>query len=135
MLFLDSEAISALASGPPARRDRVRALIVLAQARGDEIGTIAAVLAEVIRGRPADAGVFSALRRNRLKVRPVDQSMAVRAGRLLGGVGAGSEMAVDAFLVAAADLDGAGVIATVDLSDLRLPASRTSSVTVAGLDG
>lgn len=108
--------------------------MVLAQIHGDDIGTVAAVLAEVVRGRPADAGVFAALRRDRLLVRPVDQKMAVRAGHLLGAVGGGSELAIDAFMVAAADLDGGGVIATADLTDLRLLASRSRSVTVAGLD-
>lgn len=135
MLLLDSEAISSLAHGPPARRDRVRALIAQAHLLDHGVGTVAAVLSEVIRGRPADAGVFAAIRRNRLLVRPVDQNVAVRAGRLLGGVGAGSELASDAFLVAAADLGGGGVIATVDLTDLRLLASRTHAVTVADLDG
>lgn len=135
MLLLDSEAISSLAHGPPARRDRVRALIAQTQLLNHGVGTVAAVLAEVIRGRPADAGVFAAIRRDRLLVRPVDQKVAVRAGRLLGDAGAGSELAVDAFLVAAADLGGGGIIATVDVSDLRLLASRAQAVTMADLDG
>ena len=68
MLLLDSEAISAIAHGPAARRDRVRALIAVMHARNKPIATVAAVLAEVVRGRPADAGVFAGLRRERVEV-------------------------------------------------------------------
>ena len=70
MLLLDSEAISALAHGPAARRERVRALIAAMHARDKPIATVAAVLAEVVRGRPADAGVFAGLRRERVEVYP-----------------------------------------------------------------
>src|SRR5437870_1988454 len=72
MLLLDSEAISAMSSGPAQRRDRVRALIAEMRRRDLPIGTVAAVLAEVIRGRAADAAVFSGLRRERVQVHPVD---------------------------------------------------------------
>jgi len=59
MLLLDSEALSALAHGPAQRRDRVRALIALMRNRNLVVGTVAAVLAELVRGRPADAEVFA----------------------------------------------------------------------------
>src|SRR5215475_4179034 len=71
MLLLDSEALSALSHGPPARRDRVRALISEMRRRELPVATVAAVLAEVVRGRRADAAVFSGLRRDRVEVRPV----------------------------------------------------------------
>jgi len=133
MLLLDSEAISALAHGPAHRRDHVRALVAEMRRRGREISTVAAVLAEVVRGRRADAGVFAGLRRERVMVHPVDTRAGVRAGQLLGGIGAGSELAVDAFVVAVADLAGGAVIATSDPDDLGRLASRASNVVVADI--
>lgn len=127
MLLLDSEALSAIAHGPPARRDRVRALITQMRLRELPIATVAAVLAEVVRGRPADAGIFAGLRRERLVVHSVDSRVGIRAGRLLGSAGAGSELAVDAFVVAVADLAGGALVATVDLADLRRLAGHADS--------
>jgi hypothetical protein len=89
------------------------------RARERPIATVAAVLAEVVRGRPGDAGVFAGLRRERVEVYAVDTRVGVRAGQLLGSVGAGSELAVDAFVVAVADLLGGAVIASVNISDLE----------------
>lgn len=133
MLLLDSEALSAVAHGPAHRRDRVRALVVEMRTRGLPVATVAAVLAEVVRGRPADAGVFAGLRRERVEVHPVDTRVGVRAGQLLGRLGAGSESAVDAFTVAVADLAGGAVIATTDLTDLQRLASLASHVVVADI--
>jgi predicted nucleic acid-binding protein len=130
MLLLDSEAISAVAHGPAARRDRVRALIATMHAREKPIATVAAVLAEVVRGRRADAGVFAGLRRERVEVHPVDTRAGVRAGQLLGSVEAGSELAVDAFVVAVADLEGGAVIASVDVSDMQRLAAYAAKVVV-----
>ncbi len=133
MLLLDSEAISAIAHGPRNRRDKVRALIQQMRIREYPIGTVAGVLAEVVRGRRADAGVFAGMRRERVEVHPVDSRVGVRAGQLLGKVRAGSELAVDAFTVAVADLAGGAVIATSDPRDLTRLASRASRVTVADI--
>lgn len=130
MLLLDSEAISAVAHGPAVRRDRVRALVAEMRSRQLPIGTVAAVLAEVVRGHPRDAGVFAGLRRERVEVYPVDTRVGVRAGQLLGNVESGSERAVDAFVVAVADLAGGAVIATVDTADLDLLADYASNVVV-----
>jgi len=134
VLLLDSEAISSVAHGPDLRRDRVRAHVAEMRSRDLPIATVAAVLAEVVRGRPADAGVFAGLRRERVEVHPVDSRVGVRAGQLLGAVGAGSEMAIDAFLVADADLRGGAVIATCDTDDLRRLASVAQRVQVVDLD-
>jgi predicted nucleic acid-binding protein len=134
MLLLDSEAISALAQGPAQRRDRVRALVSAMRSRELPIATVAAVLAEVVRGHPRDAGVFAGLRRERVQVHPVDTKTGVRAGQLLGSVGADSRQAVDAFLVAAGDLLGGAVIATVDPADLRPLAADARDVEVVDLD-
>lgn len=131
MLLLDSEALSALANGPANRRDRVRALITEMRRRELPIGVVAAVLAEVVRGKPADNGVFAGISRESVEVYPVDTRAGVRAGQLLGAVGAGSEMAVDAFVVAVADLSGGAVIATGDERDMNLLASYASRVVTA----
>jgi hypothetical protein len=60
-----------------------------------------------------------------------DASVGVRAGQLLGGAGFGSEKAVDAFVVAVADLAGGAVVATVDGADVELLAAHATSVQVA----
>ena len=133
MLLLDSEAISAIAHGPVARRERVRSLIAAMHARGKPIATVAAVLAEVIRGRPADASVFAGLRRERVEVYPVDTRVGVRAGYLLARVHAGSELAVDAFVVAVADLEGGAIIASRDVSDMEVLAAHAAKVLVADI--
>jgi len=135
MLLLDSEALSALSHGPPARRDRIRALIIEMRRKQLPVATVAAVLAEVIRGRRVDAAVFAGLRRDRVEVRAVDARVGVRAGQLLGQAGAGSELAVDAFTVAVADLAGGAVIATADIKDLERLASYASSVVIADIRG
>jgi predicted nucleic acid-binding protein len=135
MLLLDSEAISAIAHGPVARRDRVRALVTEMRRRELPIGTVAAVLAEVVRGRSQDAGVFAGLRRERVEVYPVDTRVGVRAGQLLGSIGEGSERAIDSFIVAVADLAGGAIVATVDVDDLERLAGHVSNVVVADIRG
>ena len=135
MLLLDSEAISAIAHGPVARRNRVRALVTEMRRRELSIGTVAAVLAEVVRGRSQDAGVFAGLRRERVEVYPVDTRVGVRAGQLLGSIGEGSERAIDSFIVAVADLAGGAIVATVDVDDLELLAGHVSNVVVADIRG
>lgn len=135
MLLLDSEALSILAHGPAARRERVRALVFEARRQRHPVATVAAVLAEVVRGRRADAAVFAGLRRDRVEVRPVDVRVGVRAGQLLGHVGAGSELAIDAFMVAVADLGGGAVIATVDVDDVERLAAHASSIVIADIRG
>src|SRR5687767_7182751 len=100
MLLLDSEALSAVAHGPKARREKVHALVREARRRSLPVGTAAAVLAEVVRGRPQDAAVYAGLRRERLHVYPVDARVGIRAGQLLGAAKVGSEHAVDSFMVA-----------------------------------
>lgn len=133
MLLLDSEALSAVAHGPAVRRDRVRALVAEMRSRQLPVATVAAVLAEVVRGHPRDAAVFAGLRRERVEVYPVDTRVGVRAGHLLGSVKSGSERAVDAFVVAVGDLAGGAVIATVDKADLDLLADHASNVVVVDI--
>jgi predicted nucleic acid-binding protein len=131
MLLLDSEALSALSHGPTARRDRVRALVQAMRRRQLPIGTVAAVLAEVIRGRPADAAVFGGLRRERVEVYPIDVRAGVRAGQLLGAARSGSELAIDAFVVAVGDLARGAVVASADVQDLSRLTAYAAHVVVA----
>src|SRR5439155_20220416 len=133
MLLLDSEALSALAHGPAARRDRVRALVAEMRKRELPVAVVAAVLAEVVRGRPADAAVFAGVRRERVEVRPVDTRVGVRAGQLLGAARSGSERAVDAFVVAVADLAGGAIVVTVDPSDIDRLAVYATHVVAADI--
>ncbi len=133
MLLLDSEALSVISHGLAPRRDRVRALIAEMRRRQLPVATVAAVLSKVVRGRRADAGVFAALRRERVEVHAVDTRVGVRAGQLLGRVAAGSELAVDAFTVAVADLAGGAVIATADPDALERLAFHASLVVVADI--
>jgi len=133
MLLLDSEALSAIAHGPAARRERVRALVTEMRRRELPIATAAAILAEVVRGQARDGAVFAGLRRERVEVHPVDSRVGVRAGQLLGAARSGSERAVDAFLVAVGDLAGGAVVATVDTADIELFATYADSVAVVDI--
>lgn len=58
---------------------------------------------------------------------------ACEPGSCSAGVEAGSELAVDAFLIAVADLAGGAVVATVDLRDLRRLAAHTTGVSKVDL--
>lgn len=131
--MLDSEALAAISRGPAQRRNRVRALVAEMRRRDLPVATVAAVLAEVIRGRRADAEVFSGLRRERVQVYPVDTRVGVRAGQILGAARRGSALAVDAFVVAVADLAGGGGVATVDADDLELLASHAKNVEIVSI--
>lgn len=133
VLLLDSEALSAISRGPAQRRDRVRALVSEMRRRELPVGTVAAILAEVVRGRAADAAVFAGLKRERVQVYPVDTRVGVRAGQLLGAARRSSVLAVDAFVVAVADLAGGGVIATVDVDDLEHLAAHAENVRVVSI--
>ena len=133
MLLLDSEALSAIARGPAQRRDRVRALVAEMRRRELPVATVAAILAEVVRGRASDAAVFAGLRRERVEVYPVDTRVGVRAGQLLGAVRRGSELAVDAFIVAVADISGGAIVATVETSDLELLSAHATNVLVRSI--
>ena len=56
--------------------------------------------------------------------------MARIAGHLLADAGAGSEMAIDALVVATAISLGGGIVATHDPDDIRLLAARQPNVSV-----
>lgn len=133
MLLLDSEALSALAHGPARRRAVVRSIVIAMRERDQSVATVSAVLAEVIRGRHADAALFNAIRRDRVEVHAVDSRVGVRAGQLMGAARMNSAHAVDAFVVAVGDIEGGAVVATVDVNDIEKLAQSAKRVRVADI--
>ncbi|HWJ98298.1 MAG TPA: PIN domain-containing protein [Acidimicrobiales bacterium] len=123
-LILDSGAVIALS-----RNDR-RALARVADAlaAGDKVVVPAIVLAETLRGRPADAPVHRVLRKvNRFP--PADEVTCRVAASLLEA--AGSSSTVDAVVVAVAIGLGGGVILTSDVGDLMLLADGRPEIVLA----
>jgi hypothetical protein len=121
-LTLDAEKLAGL-----------RALVGAKSLSASVDSAIGAHLARLQHLAAVDAAVFGELRRERVLVHPVDTAAGVRAGRLLGAARRGSEHAVDAFLVAVADLGGGAVIATVAAEDLRELAAHAKGVVVASI--
>jgi len=119
-LILDSEALNSLAhaSERPALAHRARAILGVAHEEGALVRVPAPVLAEVCRGRPADAAVHRVLNGRGIVVVDLVASAARRAGALLARARLGSAHAVDAFVVATAIEFGGAVIATGDPEDM-----------------
>lgn len=133
-LILDSEALSRLAHGPPGKQ---RALVAALKSivRDDVDGELvmsSSVLAEVMDGR-RDAGVWSAIRRLRVRTVSVDDPVGVRAGHLLRRARLDSASAVDAFVAATAALRSPAVILTGDADDLQRLTARLDHVEVVPL--
>ena len=119
-LILDAEALNALAraSERPVLAHRARAILGVAHEEGALVRVPAPVLAEVCRGRPADASVHRVLNGRGIVVVDLVASTARRAGALLARARLGSAHAVDAFVVATAIEFGSAVIATGDPEDM-----------------
>lgn len=119
-LILDSEALNALArsSERPRYAERTRAILRVAHDEGASVRVPAPVLAEVCRGRPADAAVHRVLNAKGITVMDLTDRIAQRAGSLLERAKLGSAHAVDAFIVATALEFGSTVIATGDPDDI-----------------
>jgi predicted nucleic acid-binding protein len=133
-LILDSEALSALArpQSDPRRHERVRAAMRSAQRRSEPVRIPAATLLELYRGAGVDEAIDLALARGYAKVITTGLRVARIAGHLLASIGAGSELAIDALVVATAVRVGGGLILTHDPSDLqRLAASQPNIRVVA----
>ncbi|MDA3038556.1 MAG: PIN domain-containing protein [Actinomycetota bacterium] len=132
VLVLDSEAVSALAR-PRVDRSRhiaVRAAMRSAHSRNAPIRVPAAVLVELYSGRGTDEAIDTVLARGFAQVVTTGARMARVAGHLLANVGAGSEMAIDALVVATAIRFGGGIIATHDPEDLRRLAAPHPNVAI-----
>ena len=113
-LILDAQGLVKLATGDP----RARAYVGDAISRRAKVVTAATTLAEVLRGRPADAAVHPALAR--VLVLPVTHGDGRAAGELLGRVGLdGHRCALDALLaVVALAQTRPAVLLTSDPADL-----------------
>lgn len=135
VLVLDSEAVSALArpGQGPARHQRVRAAMRSAHRRGAPVRVPSAVLVELYRGGGADQAIDALLARGVAEIVTTEARMARIAGHLLAEVGAGSEMAIDALVVATAVRFGGGIVVTHDPDDLRLLAAWRPNVAVFGI--
>ena len=91
------------------------------------------VLVELYRGGGTDEAIDAVLARGFAQAITTGARIARIAGHLLATAGSGSEMAIDALVVATAIRLGGGVVVTHDPDDLRLLAARNSNVAVAAI--
>jgi predicted nucleic acid-binding protein len=132
VLVLDSEALSALARphADELRHQRVRAAMRSAHARNAPVRVPSAVLVELYRGSGSDEPIDAVLARGFVQVVTTGARIARIAGHLLARVDAGSEMAVDALVVATAVRLGGGMIVTHDPEDLSALAANSPNVAI-----
>lgn len=134
VLVLDSEALSALASGRGPRFLEVRGALRSAERNHRRVVTPAVVLAELYRGPRRNQIVDACLARETgIDVRDTDRELARFVGGVLTGANAGSEHLADAHVVAVAVEAGRGVVLTGDPDDLLRLSSGSPQVTVAAL--
>ena len=135
VLVLDSEALSALAR-PTHNLDRhaqVRAAMRSAHARNNPIRVPSAVLVELYRGKGLDEPIDRVLGQGFARVVTTGARVARIAGHLLANSGVGSEMAIDAMVVATAIRFGGGMVLTHDPQDLQRLAANYRNVAVVGI--
>lgn len=89
-----------------------------------------AVLVELYRGRGTDEAIDGVLARGFAQVVTTGVRIARIAGHLLANAGAGSEMAVDALVVATAIRLGGGIVVTHDPDDMQLLTAGHPNVSV-----
>ena len=104
-----------------------------AHARGAPVRVPSAVLVELYRGSGFDEPVDAVLSRGILQVVTTGARIARIAGHLLARSDAGSELAIDALVVATAVRLGGGMIVTHDPADLTTLASSALNVTVVSI--
>jgi predicted nucleic acid-binding protein len=104
-----------------------------AHGRNFPVRVPSAVLVELYRGHGTDEAIDLVLARGFAQVVTTGARIARTAGHLLGAVGAGREMAVDALVVATAIRLGGGVVVTHDPSDLTLLAADHPRVVIAAI--
>ena len=133
VLILDAEALSALArpERDRLRHERVRAALRSAERRNIPVRVPAAVLVELYRGAGTDEPVDLVLGRGFAGVVTTGARIARIGGHLLARARRGSEMAVDALVVATAVRFGGGLILTHDPDDLDFLAAGEPHVRVA----
>lgn len=108
----------------------MRAALRSAHGRNVPVRVPSAVLVALYRGHGVDESIDGVLARGFAQVVTTGSRMARIAGHLLADADAGSEMAIDALVVATAVRLGGGVVATHDPDDLRLLAARHSNVSI-----
>ena len=89
-----------------------------------------AVLVELYCGHGTDEAIDGLLSRGFAQVVTTGARMARVAGHLLADADAGSEMAIDALVVATAIRFGGGIVATHDPDDLELLAAGHHNVSI-----
>jgi predicted nucleic acid-binding protein len=125
-LILDAGAVIGLS-----RADvRPRAVLAAALEAGADVSVPAVVVAETVRGGPADAPVNRVLKAVG-GIDVADEAIGRTAGRLLGS--AGPPATVDAIVVATAIEAGGAVILTGDSGDLGLLAAEDPQVIIEPL--
>lgn len=135
VLILDSEALSALAwpRRNQQRHQRVRAALRSAHDRNAPVRVPSAVLVELYRGGTTDAAIDAVLTRGLARVVTTGARVARVAGHILAEAGAGSEMAIDALVIATAIRMGGGVVVTHDPDDLRRLSANHPNVAIAAI--
>ena len=135
VLVLDSDAVSALARPHQDlhRHQLVRAALRSAHQRNFPVRVPSAVLVELYRGGATDAAIDSVLARGFAQVVTTGARTARVAGHLLAATGAGSELAIDALVVATAIRFGGGVVVTHDPTDLTRLAVNHPNVAIAAI--
>jgi predicted nucleic acid-binding protein len=98
--------------------------------RNEPVRVPSATLVELYRGKGTDGAVDRELGRGFAKVVTTGVRTARIAGHLLAAIEAGSEMAVDALVVATAIRLGGGLILTHDPPDLERLAANHPNVRV-----
>jgi predicted nucleic acid-binding protein len=101
-----------------------------AHSRNAPVRIPAAVLVELYRGRGTDEAIDVVLARGFAQVVTTGARMARIAGHLLAGVDAGSDMAIDALVVATAIRLGGGTVVTHDPGELHLLAAEHPNVAI-----
>ena len=135
VLILGSEALSALARPrrSPQRHLQVRAALRSATRRGYAVRVPSAVLVELYRGSGLDEPIDQELRRGYARVVTTGLRIARIAGHLLSRTGRGSDVAIDALVVATTIRLGGGMILTHDPDDLDLLAADHPNVRVVAV--
>jgi predicted nucleic acid-binding protein len=134
IVVLDAEAVSALAGSPSGRQRVVRAALEVAERLDRDVVVPALVLAELYRGAARSRGVDAFLARETgIRVRDTDRMFARLVGGILQAARAGTDLIVDAHVVAAAVESGGGVVLTADPDDLERLAGRHRNVQVVDI--
>lgn len=134
-LVLDSEAFNTLAGENSLRKQRVRRALKTAARLNRDVVVPTIVLAELYRGAGQNQLVDACLSREKSRVesRDTDRELARLVGGVLSAARAGSEMIVDAHVVACAIEAGGGVVLTADVDDMTLLAGSYRSVIVEAI--